>query len=227
MLELLYINPYTGGGGEYNMEDQPALWNAIDPQDTAKALADIIKKNYALFLANDFLVTNRAVPNAFAKVYKDAVASYSEDVLLCERFFKSSACKDGTRPVHSLTPEQTALYQEFNDFITNETLKQEMGEGEYARATEGFIERLNAMVPEITEVPVRLFTLPDGFEILVEAVKDASPDGIAVLCERASALVLTYFMAVNFIYGDPYSFTVFPVEYPNYTDLLVKFSIAG
>jgi hypothetical protein len=179
----------------------------------------------------DMCISDRFNSLDFVPAFKDAINSYRNDVIICDRLYHKRFCVEGTRPVHTMPEEATKLADEFVSFT--QTIDWKSQDAEYMENVQKKIadyqEKLKApeMQPQLKDVATWLYKneMLDK-EYLVMPVSDIPDQALLNISGVIAKFVTAYFLTMRFVLNGKFRIKVFPVHSGDYIDIVAQIEIA-
>ena len=206
------------------VKEVPVETSAAEKDPIALLSGDLFMRLKQLREENDFCVVDRINSFNFVDVFKDAINSYRQDVVLCERLYFKDKCISVKRPIYNITDEMRQVYTEFIDFsekelsgdITDNTMKK----------FEEYQDKLETVSPDIQEIDVLMYKSGyNGEGYMVVPLKEIPDESLKQICTMISRFIFEYFLTLKFVVANNYSISIFPVNSGDYVDITAMFKV--
>lgn len=178
----------------------------------------------------DVCISDRFNSLDFVSAFKDAINSYRNDVVICDRLYHKRFCTEGKRPTHTLPEAAVKLSDEFVEYT--KVIDWDNKDVEYMEQVKNKIadyqEKLKApeMQPQLTEVETWTYKneILDN-EYLVIPVKDIPDQALMNIASVVGRFVMTYFLSMRFVLDGNFQIKIFPVHSGDYVDMVAQIII--
>lgn len=182
-------------------------------------IADRIEEAFKLFKNAELLIINRSVNGDFVEVMGESLFEYQKGVVLLERFYKKSKCRQKGIEVKEISEDNKKIIREFTELSKTipdtHTLTEEEKE-EYTKKVEYYAEKVKNIKPERTILKThryKNYTLAE-FDLIDE-------EALKVMSNLYAGLGVNFLTSMSWSSLSTVSIALTTVEHNDYIDLIL------